>query len=121
MRYDRVGSQELSFRGKALDHWLCLRISGEDEARWEAIDAIRHICRPDVSIPLFLDTLHNDSYWRARALAAHALYDLAFESEYRPRLLEILPSLRNALVDSSIEVRENVNNLLELLEQGPAG
>lgn len=112
-----MGYEASSFHGKALDEWLRVRCCGDDDTRWEAIDAVRHICAPDDSIPLLLDTLRNDTYWRARALAAHALYDLSFDSKFRQRLMETVPFVRDALTDSSVEVREQVNELLESLGQ----
>lgn len=107
---------DLSFNGRPVVYWLRTRLSGDDEARWEAIDAIRHICTPDDSIPLFLDTLQNDSYWGARALAAHALYDLAFDTSEMPRLISAKPHFLAALNDSSADVREQIRELLTLLE-----
>ena len=107
-----------SFNGQSAEYWLRTRLSGDDEARWEAIDAIRHICAPDVSVLLFVDTLRKDSYWRARALAAHASYDLAFDHSEVPRLISAKPYFLAALNDSSAEVREQVKELLGVLENG---
>lgn len=107
---------DASFRGRPAEYWLHARLSGDDEARWEAIDAIRHICPPDESVRLFLDTLHTDSYWRARALAAHALYDLALDRSEVARLVAVMPQLLAALNDSSANVREQIAELLEVLD-----
>ena len=111
-----VPTDEFLFRGQPSSHWLRVRLSGDDEARWEAIDAIRHVCLPDESIPLLLDTLRNDQYWRARALAAHALCDLAWEPAIHPQLIQVMPDLVVALSDRSVEVREDISQLLELLD-----
>jgi HEAT repeat protein len=109
-----MNTEEFLFRRRPAEHWLRLRTEGDDEARWEAIDAIRHLCAPDVGVPLFIDTLKHDSYWRARALAAHALFDLACEPDLRPQLASIVPQLATALDDPSLEVREQVFDILGL-------
>lgn len=114
-----MSTDDLSFHGQPAGYWLRTRLSGDDEARWEAIDAIRHICAPEDSIPLFLDTLRNDQYWRARALAAHALYDLAIDSPRDPRLIDAMPQLSTAADDSSPEVREQVEEFMALLNAEP--
>jgi len=107
--------QDSTFRGHSFGYWSNLRLNGQDEERWEAIEAIRHICHPDTSIPLFLDTLCNDKYWRARALAAHALYDLVAGPQPAHRVADALPQLRKAAHDPSANVREQVTELLEIL------
>ena len=107
---------DLSFHGHAAEYWFRKRLGGGDEERWEAIDAIRHSCASQDSVPLFLDTLQNDSYWRARALAAHALYDLAFDASEVPRLIEAMPQILAAANDSSTDVREQIKQLMEVLE-----
>ena len=115
-----MNADALQFHGHSADHWLRVRTTGDDEARWEAIDAIRHICVPTVSMPLFLDTLANDSYWRSRALAAHAIYDLAWESEFQPLVAGSMPALIKALEDASSEVLEQIIVTLELLRSAAA-
>lgn len=109
---------DLTFHGRDFDDWSRIRLSGGDEERWEAIDAIRHICSPETSIPLLLDTLHNDTYWRARGLAAHALFDLVACPEPDSRVADVLPALRLAANDPSSEVRAQVGEILALFEQG---
>ena len=59
--------------------------------------------------------MRRDQYWRARALAAHALYDMAWDNESRPLLHEVIPELTEALKDESKQVRLNVAHTLELL------
>jgi hypothetical protein len=113
-------TDEPTFNNHLVDYWLRARLNSDDETRWEAIDAIRHICVPEVSIPLFLDTLSNDTYARARALAAHALYDLAVVSPKDSELIEKLPRLELAANDSSDSVRKEIEALLKLLRNADA-
>ena len=98
-----------------VDFWLRVRLSGDNELRWEAIDAIRHLCEPKLSVPLFIDTLLHDSYECARWLAAHALYDLAIHREYRSLLRKELSQLHRAESDPSAEVRIEVCEMISIL------
>jgi HEAT repeat protein len=100
--------------GQPLEYWLRTLHDPDDEARWRAIDALRHIAHPSQTIALFTVAL-NDRYWRARALAAHALYDLAHEDEMVPLLLQAVIPLANALLDVSTDVGLNAAYTLELL------
>ena len=59
------------FHGKALEHWLAIRVSGGDDARLDAVEAIRHLCEVEESVPLLVEALE-DHFWRVRAAAAHA-------------------------------------------------
>jgi hypothetical protein len=108
-----------TFHGRGFNYWLQIRLSGDDEQRWEAVDAIRHICHPDTSIPLFLDTLRNDAYWRARALAAHALYDLIAGPHPDSRVADALPQLLEAANDPSPDVRAQIKEVLAALALRP--
>lgn len=110
-----VSVDEIDFHGQPLSHWLTARTSADDETRWKAVDAIRHICTPDVSMPMFLETLQDDRYWRSRALAAHAIYDFAWDAEFRPLVNAAVPALLDSLDDASREVREQVIATFELL------
>jgi HEAT repeat protein len=103
-----------TFNGQPADHWIRARLQGDDEVRWEAVDAIRHLCSPDISIPLFLDTLRNDGYWRARALAAHALFDLAMDRPDVAGLDDALRQLPDLMADPSADVREQISEILSL-------
>jgi hypothetical protein len=105
----------MDFDGKPQEHWLRSRLTGDDETRWKAIDAIRHICVPSVSIPLFFDTLRTDPFWRARALAAHALCDIAYDNPNNAAIVESIPVLVECAADPSFEVREQLEELLKLL------
>lgn len=91
------------------------RLDRDDETRWEAVDVIRHICEPASSVPLLLDSLANDRYPRARALAAHALFDLAIDRVGGVNWQEIFPVLVTASHDPSDDVREQVADLLKVL------
>ena len=108
-----------TFRGRDIEHWLCARLSGDDEVRWEAIDAIRHLCGPETSVPLLLDTLLNDGYSRARGLAAHALFDLAMDRVEEVNWMEMMPHLQSAANDPSDGVREQIAELLDVLKTLP--
>jgi hypothetical protein len=110
-----MSDDEGLFNGRSSDDWLTVRTAGDDESRRKAIDAIRHVIEPKKSMSLFFDTLRNDSYWRARALAAHANYDLAFDQDARSDVLAVLPGLIDALSDPSVQVRQQIIYILELL------
>ena len=73
---------------------------------------------PLEAIKLCVAAMRRDPYWRARALAAHALYDMAWEGELRPILYAAIPELAEALRDESNEVRLNAVYTLELLASG---
>jgi HEAT repeat protein len=103
--------------GQPLEYWVQTLQEGDDEARCRAIDALRHIADPSQSVTLFIGAL-NDRYWRARALAAHALFDLAFDEEFVPLLLPVVIPLADALSDECSDVSLNAAYTLELL--GPA-
>jgi len=100
-----MGDEEHQFNGHSKSYWLGVRTTGDDEKRWEAIDAIRHICSPDQSMPLFLDTLRHDDYWRARSLAAHAIFDLVCCPKPEPVVTANLPEIIALLQDDSRDVR----------------
>lgn len=106
-----------TFNGKHIQQWMHLRTSGDDETRWEAMDAIRHLCKPVDSVPPFIDTLRTDEDWRARALAAHALFDLAIDPHGdRSRLSINSASLRTCLSDSSPDIRDELTAIMRILD-----
>jgi hypothetical protein len=107
---------DFTFRGRDIEHWIGARSSGDDETRWEAIDAIRHLCEPETSVPLLLDTLLNDRYSGARGLAAHALFDLAIDRAEGVNWTEMMPHLLSAANDPSEGVREQVAEILDVLK-----
>lgn len=104
------------FHGHPIEYWLEIRLSGEDEERWEAVDAIRHLCSPATSIPLILATLREDPYWRARALAAHAIFDLVIDPSEHDLALTLLPPLDEFANDPSPEVRDQISQTIALIE-----
>jgi HEAT repeat protein len=75
---------------------------------------LRHIAHPSQTIPLFVGSL-NDSHWRARALAVHALYDIAFDEELVPLLSQAVIPLANALSDSLRDISLEAARTLELI------
>jgi len=110
-------SYEPRFNRYPVEYWFNLRMQGNDEERWNAVDAIRHVCEPTISVPLMLDTIKTDSYSRARGLAAHALYDLAVDSpEQIPA--DVYPQLIAAVQDPDPGVRTQVEELLKELNLG---
>lgn len=109
--------EEPTFRRRSIEYWLVARLDSDDETRWEAVDAIRHICDPASSVPLLLDSLVNDRYPRARALAAHALFDLAIDRVEGLDWQKILPVLVIASDDPSDDVREQVADILKVLQE----
>jgi HEAT repeat protein len=106
---------EPSWDGRPASRWIEMLAHPEDEKRWRAVDALRHIAPPSESIRLLLDALQRDGYWRARALAAHALHDMAVDAENRSLLREAIGPLAEALSDSSSHVRLNAAYALESL------
>jgi HEAT repeat protein len=108
---------DILWDGKPLEYWVQTLQDPHGEARWKAIDALRHVAHPSQTIPLFVLSL-TDLYWRARALAVHALYDISFEEEFVPLLSQAVAPLADALSDVSSEIRLEVARTLELL--GPA-
>jgi HEAT repeat protein len=105
------------WKGWPLEYWIEALQDPDDEARWGAIDALRHIADPSQTIPLFVRSL-SDRYWRARSLAVHALYDMAFEVKFLPLLSQAVTPLANALSDSRSDICLQAAWTLELL--GPA-
>jgi HEAT repeat protein len=104
----------LLWDGLPMGYWVQALGDPDDETRWRAVDALRHIGDPSETIPLFVGTL-KDRYWRARALAAHALFDMAFDEELVPLLSEAVIPLANVLSDESLDVALNAANTLEVL------
>jgi hypothetical protein len=107
------------FHGHSIDYWLDKRLTGDDEARWEAIDAIRHLCAPMTSVPLFLETLRTDGYWRARALAAHGIFDLVIDPSDHDSTLAMLPPLDEFTNDPSQHVRDRISEIVALIQDWP--
>lgn len=110
---------DITFRGRDIKYWLSARLSGDDETRWNAIDAIRHLCGSERSVPLLLDTLRNDTYSGARGLAAHALFDLAIDRDEGVNWAELMPHLLSAANDPSDGVREQIAEILNVLKAPP--
>jgi HEAT repeat protein len=103
------------WNGRPLSCWIERLQDRDDETRWRAVDAVRHLASPSVAITLCAAVMRRDRYWRARALAAHALYDIAWDGESRRLLHAVIPELAEALRDESDQVRLNVAYTLELL------
>lgn len=80
-----------------------LREDADDEGRWRALDALRHVGKAEETINPFLEALE-DRYWRVRALAAHALYDLILDEDGLVKRAEVIESLTSALGDQCLEV-----------------
>ena len=97
-----------------LAHWLENLDHPDADTRWRAIDAVRHLADPARIVQVCVPAL-KDEFWRVRALAAHALFDLACEPAHRPAIAGILDPLANAILDGSPEVRLNAIATLELL------
>jgi HEAT repeat protein len=76
---------------------------------------LRHLTRRKRVPSIFAAILQQDSYWRARALAAHALYDMAFDDEFRPLLQGVVLQLAGALQDESSHVRLSAAHTLGVL------
>jgi HEAT repeat protein len=111
-------SDVVSWNGQPLSYWLDALGAADGEKRWQAVDALRHIADPMETVPLFIAALQHDSFWRTRALAAHALYDMAFDAELRPLLHPVALQIAGALKDESPHVRLNAAFALETLGPG---
>lgn len=109
-----MNDSRLIWEGNPVEYWVQELRSPEDESRWAAVNALRHIGHPSKTISLFIDAL-SDSYWRVRALAAHSLYDMAHEEALIPMLCQAISPLGKALSDESPEVALNAAYALELL------
>jgi HEAT repeat protein len=103
------------WKGHSAYHWIEMLDHADGEVRWHVIDALRHIARPEQTVPLFATALRRDSDWHVRALAAHAVYDLAFEEDLRTLLRRAIIPLAEALKDESPDVALNAAYALELL------
>jgi HEAT repeat protein len=102
------------WNGHPASYWIKMLEHPDGTVRWKTIDALRHIARPEQSVPLFATALRRDSDWRVRALAAHAVYDLAFDADLRPLLRQAIIPLADALSDDSSHVRLNAARALGL-------
>ncbi len=109
-----MGNTDPLWNGQPTSHWVEMLQHPDGEIRWQAIDALRHNLPPIDTIPLFIEALR-DNYWRTRALAAHALYDLAFDKSLHLLLKQTVIPLVDALEDDSPQVRLNSVHTLELL------
>lgn len=115
---------ELIWNKRPLTYWLNAIHDSDGETRWEAVDALRHLLNPSQSIPILIDIVENEPYWRARALAAHALFDIGAYPPTRPSLdpflNRLVPALASALSDDSIWVQLSVAEALETLGRDAA-
>jgi HEAT repeat protein len=98
-----------------INYWLEKLSDTCEDTRWRAIDRLRHILPPDRAVPLFLRTLKNDDGALVRALACHALYDLAGDQDVKPLLTKNLASIVDAIRDEEIHVCLNAIHIVELL------
>jgi HEAT repeat protein len=96
-------------------HWLEQLRDEDEDKRWRAVDAIRHLLPLNSFISSFMHSLKNAKAWVVRALICHSFYDAAHRSEERSELLTFTDEIIDALLDQSIEVRLNVIYTLELL------
>ena len=104
----------MTWKYQSIEYWIQGLRDPEDEARWAAVDALRHIGHPSQTTSMFVEAL-SDSYWRVRALAAHSLYDMAHNEALIPMLYQAISPLSKALSDVSPEVALNAAYALELL------
>ena len=114
-----MSDEPSKFHGHQIGYWLDKHLTGDDEERWEAVDAIRHLCAPTTSIPLFLETLRDDDYWRARGLAAHAIFDLVVDPSDHDSTLAMLPPLDEFMNDPSQNVRGQISEIIALIRDWP--
>jgi HEAT repeat protein len=105
------------FKGKALEHWLAIRVSGKDESRLEAVDAIRLLCEPEERVLLLVEAL-GDHCWRVRAAAMRALFEVALPIGTRPLVEAAWGKWERAIDDPSQEVRKVAFGLIATLERG---
>ncbi len=100
--------------GQPFEYWVRTLRDAEDDVRWKAVDALRHIGPPSETVELFIAAL-SDPCWQVRALAAHALYDMAHEEELSYLVCKFVLHLARTLSDESPEVALNAAYTLELL------
>jgi hypothetical protein len=105
------------FHGKSLEHWLAIRVSGGDEARLQAVEAIRQLCSAAECVPLLVEALE-DHCWRVRAAAAHALFELGRDVQTRPVVEAAWGKWERAAEDPSQAVRKGILALMAVLERG---
>lgn len=101
-----------SWNRRPLEHWIPLLQAPEDEARWGAVDAMRHIAPPAMSVKILIGAL-GDRYWKVRALATHALHDLIVDGDIQIEEHDLVKVLSDLLDDESIEVSVNAAYALE--------
>jgi hypothetical protein len=104
------------YHGKSLEHWLAIRVSGSDDARLDAVNAIRQLCTPEESVPLLVEALE-DHCWRVRAAAAHSLYEMGCDAKTRPAVEVAWGKWERAAEDPSQEVRKGILALMAVLER----
>jgi hypothetical protein len=110
-----MSESDLLWNKQPLSYWLNALESADNEMRWMAVDALRHIEHPTRSLPIFLRVLKQDSFHLARGLAAHAIYDMTYDEEFISLVRGVLFPLKAALFDPSINVSVEIINTLEML------
>lgn len=105
------------YHGKSLEHWLAIRVSGGDESRLQAVEAIRQLCGAEECVPLLVEAL-GDHCWRVRAAAAHALFEMGRDAQSRPAVEAAWGKWERAAEDPSQEVRKGILALMVVLERG---
>jgi HEAT repeat protein len=99
---------------ESAQHWIERLRHADDEERWRAVDALRHVAHASQFVGLFIAAMR-DSYWPVRALAAHALYDMAHWADATVLLSGAIVPLAEALRDDCTHVSLNAAYTLELL------
>lgn len=116
----------MRFSKHPTSYWLDRLRSPDDETRWEAVDAIRHVMESPGSVRILLNVAECDAYWRSRALALHGICDYLYSEQSNPDAGTEICKMSVALeADSRISaiaendenevVRGNAEELLRLL------
>lgn len=65
----------MRYSKKPISHWLEALQSPDDDVRWEAVDAIRHVMEFPANLDVLLEVSQRDIDHRCRGLALHAFCD----------------------------------------------
>ncbi len=111
---------EAFWRGKSAAEWKPHLDDADEELRWLAVNAVRHIYAHPEAIPLLQNSLRDES-WRVRALVLHHFLDILAapdrDAELTDAVLfsEVLPDIRRLAEDADPRVREEAVAVLRYL------
>jgi HEAT repeat protein len=110
-----MNRKEDYWRGRDLADWIQAFHTGDDDLRWEAVDAITMLASPAQSVPMLTAALA-DLVLKVRGRAAHGLYDIiVMDKEDRPYLMESLQPLVECLTDDDPWLACETASILRLM------